>query len=409
MKHWAVYVDNNSNKNRFIKSLLKGQMNETFSELTGSKISLFSKNTIETLIDEEEKHGTKIITKQHAQDLKTMSSGEQKKALLEFLLKSDASCIILDNPFDNLDKSAQIKLMEQLSQKANQIHFIQLISRKRDVLHFMTDYFFLKDTLLEPIQNPDSFINNEASIVYKEKIPEPLHQTNYTNETLIDLKNVSVHFNKKPILNAINWKIKVGEFWQLIGKNGSGKTTLISMLTGENPKGYGQDIFLFGYKKGSGESIWDIKKYIGYFTPSMTDSFKGNHTIEHMLISGFNDSIGLYIKPSEAQVGLAKKWLALIGMWSIKDMLFSELSRGQQRLVMTARAMIKQPLLLILDEATAALDDASASLLVNLVNKISKESTTTILFVSHRDEPNLKPNAVFELKMTANGSRGVVV
>lgn len=409
MKHWAVFVDNNSNKNQFIKSLMKGQMNETFSALSRTKISLFSKDTLEALIDEEEKHGTKKIAKNSDQTLKSMSSGEQKKALLEYLLKSEASCILLDNPFDNLDKEAQVKLVTQLSQQANQIHFIQLISRKRDILPFMTDYFFLRDTTLEPIQNLTTFINAADSVAFKREIPAPINPTNYTDDTLIRLNNVSVHFNQKPILNAINWEIKIGEFWQLIGKNGSGKTTLISMLTGENPKGYGQDIFLFGYKKGSGESIWDIKKHIGYFTPSMTDKFKGNHTIENMLISGLNDSIGLYIKPSEAQLNLAKKWLELIGMWSIKDTLFSELSRGQQRLVMTARAMIKQPLLLILDEATAALDDASASLLVSLVNKIAKESTTTILFVSHRDEPNLKPDAVFELKMTANGSKGVVV
>ncbi len=410
MKHWAIFIDNNSKKKEFIQNLLNGQISAPFTTLTGTSIQLFSKATLEVLIDEEEKHGTKKIAQNRNQTLKSMSSGEQKKALLDYLLKSDALSIILDNPFDNLDKSSQITLVEQLSQKASHIHFIQLINRKRDVLPFMTDYFFLKNATLEPIQNLDAFFNATDEIVFKGKIPQPININGYTEEILIKLKNVNVQFNEKPILNAVNWEIKVGEFWQLIGKNGSGKTTLISMLTGENPKGYGQDIFLFGFKKGSGESIWDIKKHIGYFTPSMTDKFKGYHTIEHMLISGLNDSIGLYIKPSEAQLGLAKKWLELIGMWSIKDTQFCTLSRGQQRLVMTARAMIKKPLLLILDEATAALDDASAALLVTLVNKISTESNTAILFVSHRDEPHLKPDFVYELQMTTNdGSTGVVV
>jgi molybdate transport system ATP-binding protein len=181
------------------------------------------------------------------------------------------------------------------------------------------------------------------------------------------------------------------------------------MLTGENPKGYGQELFLFGKKKGSGESIWDIKKKIGYFTPSMTDKFTGYHSIENMLISGLNDSIGLYVQPTEAQLRLAKEWLIVIGMWKVKDARFHDLSMGQKRLVMTVRAMIKHPLLLILDEPTAGLDDASAQLLVTLVNKIAKESSTAIIFVSHRKEPGLDPDQVYELQMHKEGSLGVII
>src|SRR5690606_9277785 len=212
-----------------------------------------------------------------------------------------------------------------------------------------------------------------------------------------------------PILKNINWKIRSGSFWQLIGKNGSGKTTLLSMIIGENNKGYGQELYIFGKKKGSGESIWDIKKNIGYFTPSMVDKFSGHHSAINMLISGLTDSVGLYLRPTEVQLQLAKEWLRLINMLDLKDVYFHDLSMGQQRLLMTVRAMIKHPPLLILDEPTAGLDDQSAALFVALTNKIAEESRTAIIFVSHREEPGLRPQYIFQLEQTEQGSEGKIV
>jgi molybdate transport system ATP-binding protein len=230
----------------------------------------------------------------------------------------------------------------------------------------------------------------------------------YEGNTLILLKNVSVSYFGKPILKDINWHVKRGEFWQLAGRNGSGKTTLLSMITGDNPKGYGQELYLFGHKKGSGESVWDIKKKLGYFTPAMMDRFRGYHSLEHMLISGLTDSIGLYVRPTEAQLRIGKEWLMLLGLWNLREQYFHDLSAGMQRLVLCARAMVKHPLLLILDEPTAGLDDQSAALFTALVNKFARESNTAIIYVSHRDETGLQPDAVLQLEMTPAGSLGTI-
>ena len=138
----------------------------------------------------------------------------------------------------------------------------------------------------------------------------------------------------------------------------------------------------------------------------MTDKFTGYHSVEHMMISGILDSVGLYVKPTESQLRLAKEWLQLINMWHLKDSHFHDLTMGQKRLVMTTRAMIKHPLLLILDEPTAGLDDLSAILLIALVNKIAQESNSTIIFVSHRNEEGLRPQFRFMLKEGKHGSLG---
>ncbi len=404
--HWAILIDNSSYKQHFVNVLLNGKPPSELSVFKKLKGLLFSKLALERFMDEEERHGTKIIHPDRKQALRTMSSGEQKKALLRHILKSRPDYIILDNPFDNLDSESQETLKTQLEAIAHSVLLLQLASRKTDVLAFIEKSAFLKgDTLLFDAKEPAS-LSTESLAGFKQSIPSPLVIDDYHLETLIALKNVCVSYLEKPVLNNINWTIKKGSFWELRGKNGSGKTTILSMITGENPKAYGQDLYLFGYQKGNGESVWDIKKRIGYFTPSMTDTFTGYHSVEHMVISGFNDSIGLYLSPTAAQLRLAKQWLQLIHMWSLKDRLYHELSMGQKRLIMCVRAMIKHPTLLIFDEPTAGLDDASAALFVKLVNKFASESTSAIIFVSHRREPGLSPENIYQLNLGENGSTG---
>lgn len=181
------------------------------------------------------------------------------------------------------------------------------------------------------------------------------------------------------------------------------------MITGDNPKGYGQDLTLFGRRKGTGETVWSIKNNIGYVTPAMTDLFTASHTLEQMLMSGFYDSIGLYNKPSDLQIKLAKQWLTLIEMDKLSKKPFFMLSTGQQRMALIARAMVKHPPLLILDEAIAGLDDHNASLVISLINKIANESESTILYVSHRNEAGLFPRNIFQLFPSEEGSGGVVM
>jgi len=408
-KHWAIFTNNTSEKKAFIDAILKGTATDGFQTLNEKKGSLFSKLALESFMREEDLHGRKVITKGIVQDLKTMSSGERKKALLSHILKNQPDYLILDNPFDNLDVSTQAELKQRLHNIQNDVSLVQIVSRRSDLLPFINDIFKLEVNDLIPFEDDSRPLNSHKSADFNGKIPPPLNQFDSLGEVLIELKKVNVAYSQRPILKDIDWKIKKSDFWELRGKNGSGKTTILSMITGENPKGYGQDLYIFGRKKGSGESVWDIKKRIGYFTPAMTDKFTGYHSVQNMIISGLTDSIGLYVKPTEAQIRLAKSWLTLLDLWHLKDKLYHDLTTGQKRLLMCARAMIKHPPLLILDEPTAGLDDESAVLFVDLVNKFASESETAIVFVSHRKEPNLEPDFVYELKMESKGSTGSVL
>ncbi|WP_027064670.1 ATP-binding cassette domain-containing protein [Maribacter sp. Hel_I_7] len=408
MNHWVIYLDNNSNKKGFLKNFQKGKMPINFLEFENKTGKLFSPFTLEKLIDEEDKHDKKIISTAH-QSLESMSSGEQKRALLHHLLSKNPDYIILDNPFDNLDITFQAQLKDILKSHSSYISFILLASRKADTLSFINNYGKLDKDEFSVIKNIEFNENSSIEAFSQVSIPNAITTYSGFQNPLINFKNVNVAYGEIRILNNINWTINKGDFWQLSGTNGSGKSTILSMIFGDNPKAFGQDIYLFGNKKGSGESVWDIKNKIGYYAPAMTNKFNGRHSIENMLISGLTDSVGLYTIPTELQKRIVKQWLTLLDLHALKKAYFNTLSTGKQRLVMTARAMVKRPPILILDEPTAGMDDDSAALLVALVNKFSEETDTAIIFVSHRKEKGLKPKRILNLIPSENGSLGKII
>ena len=408
-KSFAILTQNNSNTKQLVENLLKNRLVNGLNELQPLNGLLFSRSEINRYMDEEERHDIKILTKESDQPLKTMSSGEQKKALLNHLLQQNLDFMVLVNPFDNLDVATQAKLKEQLLSIASNKILVQLVSRLGDILPVTTHFFKLDGDSLHQYDSPDTFWNenNTETFNFNGTIPLPLSPVEVEGIELVSFKNVSVSFDGRQVLNQINWTIRKGEFWQIIGPNGSGKSTLLSMITGDSHKGYGQDLTIFGQKKGSGESVWELKQKIGYYTPAITNKFRGYHSLENMIISGLHDSIGLYVQPTDSEKHLAHQWLNLLNLKDRKEDHFRDLTVGEKRLVMVARAMVKHPPLLILDEPTAGLDDASANLFVALVNKIAKESDTAIVFVSHRKEPQLNPEYIYELRPSETGSKGI--
>ncbi|WP_372650689.1 ATP-binding cassette domain-containing protein [Draconibacterium sp.] len=411
-KHVALNGNDLAMDSTFIKQLLKGECSEHFPELKGKTGVLFSNTTLAKFIEEEFRHDNFELTKSYGRSIRTLSSGEQKKALLEYLMDKQPGFIILDNPFDALDVASVKHLKERLENIAGQMTVIQVFKRKSDLLPFIKHAMRVdngKVVFNDGIKQYLEKYEPEAEIHFSIEIPGPLHEQTIRYNELIKLSEVSVKYRERQVLDKINWTIRAGEFWQLKGPNGSGKTTILTMINGDNPKAFGQNIELFGRRKGTGESVWEIKKKIGYFTPSMMELFKRRHTAEQMVISGFHDSIGLYHRPSEIQQHVANDWLKVLGLADKGNRAFVDLSQVHRRMVLIARAMIKHPPLLILDEPSTGLDDKSAALLSALINKISDESQTAILYVSHRTEPDLKPAFVFELKPGENGSVGEVV
>ena len=367
---------------------------------------VFSNHTLDAYLDEEYRHGNSILTKD-GDLLKTKSSGERKRLLLAYQLAQNPDFLILDNPFDALDVQRVASLKTELQELAKSTVLIQLFRRSDEMLPCCTvgltyqeGQFVKVDLVTEQ--------HTSVSINYENKLPEPLEAFKNVPEELISFKNVSVSFDEKPVLKDITWTIKRGTSWHLKGPNGAGKTTLLSMVTGDSTKGYGKELYLFGKKKGSGETVWEIKQKIGYFTSAMTERFDGMHDVQSMIISGLYDSVGLYQKPTTLEQARAEEWLALLELKQLSGARFRTLNEVQKRLILIARAMIKHPPLLILDEPTAALNETGAALIVSLINKIAASRKTTIIYVSHRAEYGLKMDFTFELFKSEFGSKGEI-
>ncbi len=394
-----------------MQSLLNGEAVPGMEELKGKEPAVFSDVILDKFIKEDFRHGHSKLSGPEGRSLRTFSSGGKRKILLGYLIKQQPDFLVLDSPFDCLDHNSVEMLKKRLLELSANIPIIQLFSRNEDLLPFITEVFCVEEEKQIRQYNYTEFqqkLSNRKQTEAFINIPPAINNFIDVPEVLVEMKGVSVNYEGRPVLTNINWIIKKGEFWQLVGPNGSGKTTLLSMIYGDNPKAYGEELFLFGKKKGSGESVWDIKQKIGYFSPAITELFEGMHTIEQMLVSGLVDSIGLYQIPSDNQLSLARKWLKTLDLLKDKDKPFRMLPVLQQRLVLIARAMIKHPPLLILDEPSGSLDESSALVLIKLINIFAKESGTAVIYVSHRKEEGLLPDYTYKLIPGKAGFEGEV-
>ncbi|MEI6754438.1 MAG: ATP-binding cassette domain-containing protein [Paludibacter sp.] len=407
----GLYLSNTSNKKQIIRLIMDNQFLQHYIDLSTLKGTLHSTITIEKLVDEELRHDRFVIQTAGNKSLQSMSSGQQKRSLLSYLIAQYQGYMVLDDVYSNIDKETQLAITKSLTELSETTVLIQLFFRKRDVLPCMDTILSVneRNEIVEE-QTIAEFINadkNQGNVSHHFTLPKQYAENHVDVDPLIQLNSISVRYGEKEVLDKVSWEIRKGEFWQLVGPNGSGKSTLITMISGDNPKAYGQDMTLFGRKKGSGETIWDIKRQIGYFTPSMINQFTRNDSVENMIISGLMDSVGLYTVPSEMQKDMAKAWIEMLGP-SFRNKSFQSLSIGQQRMVMVARAMVKHPPLLILDEPTIELDDENSRLFIDMVNAIAAEKQLAIIYVSHRDEEDLKPERIFELVKAEKGYTGIV-
>ncbi|UJH91035.1 ATP-binding cassette domain-containing protein [Antarcticibacterium sp. 1MA-6-2] len=411
IRHYALYGEEFSLHNEWLQELLKGEVVEELAELRGKKGVLLSDVVLDEFIEKDARHGRSELVQGEGRGIRTFSSGERRKALLDHLINQEPDFLVLDDPFASLDKKSVMQLRKRFQELSEAIPLIQLFKRREDLLTCISHVLFKEKekTTIYSLSDFQKNVNRKENTKFVPVIPPAPIDYKGIPEVLVEMKNVSVKYEGKPILRNINWKILKGEFWKLAGPNGSGKSTLLSMIYGDNPKAYGQELFLFEKKKGSGESVWEIKRKIGYFSPALTELFKRTHTAEQMLISGLVDSVGLYQEPTEEQNKLAKDWLKTLQLTEEGNTPFINLSLLQQRLLLVARAMIKHPPLLILDEPTTSLDEKSAILLTRLINYISERTETAIIYVSHRHEKGLNSQFIFNLFPSENGSVGKVL
>ncbi|WP_234081541.1 molybdate ABC transporter ATP-binding protein ModF [Enterobacter quasiroggenkampii] len=330
---------------------------------------------------------------------KYLSTGETRKTLLCQALMSQPELLILDEPFDGLDVQSRAQLASLLASLNQQGYTLVLVLNRFDEIpDFIQHAGVLADCNLTETGEKTALLKQAliAQLAHSEQLdgitlPEPdapsARHALDPHQPRIVLRDGVVSYDDRPILNRLSWTVNPGEHWQIVGPNGAGKSTLLSLITGDHPQGYSNDLTLFGRRRGSGETIWDIKKHIGYVSSSLHLDYRVSTTVRNVILSGYFDSIGIYQAVSDKQHKLAQQWLDILGMDNrVADAPFHSLSWGQQRLALIVRALVKHPTLLILDEPLQGLDPLNRQLIRRFVDVLISEGETQLLFVSHHAE-----------------------
>lgn len=336
-----------------------------------------------------------------------LSSGELRKFQLTKTLLSDPRVLIMDNPFIGLDAKTRDLLHTLLGEltKVTHLQVILILSKTDDIPDFITHVVPVDDrTCGKKISLAEYLATRRPAperVLSKEKeariLNLPYNNEIYRTEHVVDLNKVSIRYGERTILKDLDWTVKCGEKWALSGENGAGKSTLLSLVCADNPQGYACDITLFGRKRGSGESIWEIKKHIGYVSPEMHRAYLKNLPAIDIVASGLHDSVGLYKRPHPEQMAACEWWMDIFGIADLKDRNFLQLSSGEQRLVLLARAFVKDPELLILDEPLHGLDLHNRRLVKDIIEVFCRRKDKTMIMVTHYQEelPGCITNSIY--------------
>ena len=307
--------------------------------------------------------------------------------------------MILDEPFDGLDVDSMAMLNELLQSQIDTVPMVLVLNRFDEMPDFITHVAYTdKGQLHHTVDIKDEQAYNDLyQLLHLKTTDLEVPETDDSDrppalnpdDPLVKLTDIKVAYGDNKVLDGENWVIEPRQHWQLSGPNGSGKTCLLNLITGDHPQCYTNDIFVFGMQRGNGETIWQIKQYIGYVSTALQWEYRVSISLRNVIISGFHDSIGMYTKSSDRQKQVADQWLKLLGMEDRADQPYNQLSFGDQRLLLIARAMVKHPTLLILDEPCLGLDDINRQLVLALIEKICNSSDTTVIYVNHHAEDQI--------------------
>ena len=324
-----------------------------------------------------------------------LSSGEIRKVLLARALLHRPQLLILDEPYEGLDSAAAEKLSQMLPHlMQNGTNVVLVTHQLNRISRHFTDVLCLKtgrvlaqgprEKILVPEMIEDLYDHQPTDIPVA-KDPAPEAGSNEGSE-LICLENTTVAYGEKVVLDRLNWAFHEGEHWAVLGPNGSGKSTLVKLITGDHPQAYANRMRLFGRPRGSGESIWDIKKQIGLVSAELQLRYRKGTRVIDVIRSGFFDSVGIYRNCSREQCRAADEWLAWVDLETKRETPLDQLSYGERRLILLARAMVKRPRLLVMDEPCQGLDLENRTRIRTIVEQLCSQHHTHLLYITHLPE-----------------------
>lgn len=323
-----------------------------------------------------------------------LSSGEMRRyQLFKYLIKKPR-VLIVDNPFIGLDTEMRDQLdlfFRHLIAEGN-VQIIMIISMLDNVPDYMTHVVKVHDMTVSAKITREQYLSEwkngvafPDTVMGDASLVSTLAEKPEAQGSIISIRNLSLKLpeTNRVLYGGLNWEVCSGEKWALQGRNGSGKSTLLSLICADHPAAYACDISLFGRRRGTGESIWEIKRNIGFVSPEFHRAYKENRPAIEIVASGLHDSVGLYKRPRPEQMEVCLFWMKVFGIDQLKDRMFLTLSSGEQRLCLLVRAFVKDPTLIILDEPLHGLDTYRRNLVRNVISEFCKRQAKTLIMVTH--------------------------
>ena len=322
-----------------------------------------------------------------------LSSGQTRKLLLAKVMFAQPKILIVDNPYLGLDHTSRKvlnNLLDDLVANSTDLTLI-LSGHHRELPKCITHRLHIDKDRTIHCGEKSSFHQDRPPVsIDQDQIEQiktcfaSIDSSEWPKE-VIRMEGVSIQYHDQIILNSINWEVLRGEKWVVFGPNGSGKSTLLSLIYGDNPQAYAKRIWLFGQRRGSGESIWEIKRRIGYTSPELHAYFLDNPSARNLVLTGLTDTFSLLREPSDSEIKLLKLLFEYFELQDKMDTPFRQLSTGTQRLLLFMRTLIKVPPVLLLDEPFQALDTDWVEKCKHLLNRVLQKHQT-LIFISHYRE-----------------------
>jgi molybdate transport system ATP-binding protein len=322
-------------------------------------------------------------------ELIKLSNGETKRLMLAAALLKNPIILLLDTPLTGLDVQTREAFNVILKEITESGITVIMATAANEIPDAITNVAVLEDGDITRVMkisefDPGLFKEGTKSNVDIESLGKLINPKNaHPYHLIVKMTNVGINYGDKVILNNINWQILPGERWALLGANGAGKSTLLSLINGDNPQAYANHIILFDKKRGTGESIWDIKSKIGFVSPELHQYFPVDNSCLQVIESGYYDTLGLFRPSQNAKAEKALSWMKALEIDKYARTLLKNVPASAQRLCLLARALIKKPDLLIFDEPCQGMDEHQQIHFKQIVNAICDMSDVTLIYVTH--------------------------
>ena len=342
-----------------------------------------------------------------------LSSGELRRLQLAQALKDAPELLLIDNPFIGLDEASRRTVGRLLEELSRRVTLVFLVSRTADIPPFVRSGCWVEQGRVGEREPREVLERRErertaalcgpglalADLPLRGARADGEAMPAEAGDVVVKMDHIDIAYGQRTLFRDFSWEVRSGERWALLGPNGSGKSTLLSLVCADNPQGYALPLTLFGRRRGSGESIWDIKRRIGYVSPEMSATYRKQLPALDIVASGLFDTVGLYRRPSAAQREACRAWLDVFGGGHPAERDFLRLSSGEQRLVLLVRAFVKEPDLLILDEPFHGLDEPARQRALQVIEAYLQNPAKTLIVVTHYPEVLRRGNATLYNKV----------